>query len=652
MRITAVQVDTAQAQSAPFRVYVPLMTRWLGPACASLLFALTIWIKAGPAGRVDGDLLELLRRLHFEALDRLIDGGLALTSIPATLALSAIGAVLFLSRRRWLEATALVTLLLGFGASWALALLIGRAGPSGQDGSFPSTEVAYATIVYAFFLLVMAGERPAWRLPLVALCCVLMAMAGVSRFWTQEHWLGDIVAGYALAGLFLALLVPAYLGVKADLAALPLVHAAPVPHDETEAHAHALTSTVIFQRDTVYKIYNPGFVPRLLYWAAFQSRFAYAHNPVALQAAVERRNLAALLTEYWYGSARVGRALGVYTVDGRLALASHFVQGTPPEDPKEARRFLGDLSRRFDAAGLPTWQIDPRQPRSLGNALQLESGEFTIIDLESGLVSPLASPRAWWRAIRRGRVPIYDDVYFDVTRSYVDRERASMLQRMGAGWLGALDAQLDAAEALSQAWHRGEPRVWSRALRYTYAGFGIRESGTRIHALQERGLLLASEWTETSIDRWLAEGRYSPEQADRARERLRDSAVRDLLPHLGVHLVIGVLLRFPFGSIARVVYTTGNLFAGIGAFFVGRSNRQQLRRTVSIHSPLVILVAALPGIGTFSYLVSGPGLANTELLRLAVDGVGRRLPWRLYARLGVQRCVARPIRGTVGVPGP
>jgi hypothetical protein len=246
---------------------------------------------------------------------------------------------------------------------------------------------------------------------------------------------------------------------------VPLVHAAYVPHDESKPHAHALTSTIVFDGATVSKFYAPGLLPRLLYWLAFQAPFPYEHNQAALRAAVLRRNLAGMLTEYWYGSSRVARAIGIDTVDGRSAITSEFIPGCKPKNRRAAHAFLDDLARRFDEVGLPTWQVDPRQPRAMDNILETPDGVYHVIDLESGLVSPLASPRAWRRAFQRCLVPIYDDVYFDLTRAYVESEAGAMRASKGGRWLDTLIATLDRAEVETLTWHASEPRVWSRLVR-------------------------------------------------------------------------------------------------------------------------------------------------------------------------------------------
>lgn len=254
--------------------------------------------------------------------------------------------------------------------------------------------------------------------------------------------------------------------LKVSCGDIAVIHAAYVPHDESQPHAHALTSTILFSESTVTKIYAPGLVPRAIYWLAFQAEFPYVRNEAALRAAVLRRNLAGMFTEYWYGENRVAPALGIDDVQGRLGITSRRIYGTEPTNRSAARAFLFDLADRFDEAGLPTWQVDPRQPRAMDNILETPDGVYHIIDLESGLVSPLASPRAWWRAVRRAQVPIYDDLYFDLLWSYIQRDGADMRDAFGPEWFARLQSLLAESQAATTAWHAGEPRIWSRLVAF------------------------------------------------------------------------------------------------------------------------------------------------------------------------------------------
>lgn len=431
-----------------------------------------------------------------------------------------------------------------------------------------------------------------------------------------------------------------YHRVRVVVSRLAIIHAAYVPHDESKPHAHALTSTILFNGATVSKIYAPGLVPRAIYWLAFQAPFPYVRNQAALRAAVLRRNLAGLLTEYWYGSNRVATALGIDAINGRYAISSEFVPGGPPSNRAAARHFLFDLADRFDEAGLPTWQVDPRQPRALDNLIETPDGVYHIIDLESGLVSPLASPRAWWRAFRRAQVPLYDDVYFDLTRAYIDRHAADMRARMGDAWVGWLRTTLDRGEAEASAWHAGEPRIWSRLARGLQRPF---RRHRRVPAESEQARASrAQRWLAGSIATWETEGRLTPDEAVQVRAELDEPQVLAVLPHFGVHLAIGIVLRFPIGSIMRATYTLVNLLLATGRLLLRRIDRATWRQSFGIHSPLVILIAGMPGIGTFAYLASRPLRSNHLLLRVGLDAVLMKLPKRVYERTGLRWIFARP----------
>jgi hypothetical protein len=392
-------------------------------------------------------------------------------------------------------------------------------------------------------LLFVVARRIAFaplRLAVQGLGLTTIALVGFARVWDGAHWPTDVLGAYALGGLLLAGLVALYARVDAAVGHLPLIRAAAVPHDEGRRHAHALTSLVYFDETTVAKVYAPGLIPTALYWLAFQAPFPYAANRAALRAAVARRNLAGLLTEYWYGSNRVARALGVAEVGERPALVSERVAGRAPVDRDVARWFLRGLRLRFEQAGLPTWQIDPRQPRALDNVLQTEDGAYVVVDLESGLVSPLASLRTWGRALRRGLVPFYDEVFYDVARAYVAREEAAMRAALGAARFAELAATLDEAEAATREWHASEPRLWGRLLRAAWVAVEVRRWRPRLRSRlagsQERGLA----WIDRAIANLgggragLPRGGDAPAPAGRGADLSGDAAV-SRRPHRRQH---------------------------------------------------------------------------------------------------------------------
>jgi hypothetical protein len=461
-------------------------------------------------------------------------------------------------------------------------------------------------------------------------------LTGVAAIWLGNEWPTDVLAGYAVGGLLLVVMVALYRNMDPAWNGLPFVHAGYIPHDESRTHAHALTSTIVFDDETVAKIYSPGFLPRLIYWLAFQARFPYTDNQAALRAAVLRRNLAGMLTEYWFGMNLVARAIRLDTIDGRQALVSERIRGHVPTDRDAARAFLLDLADRFDAAGFTTWQIDPRQPRAIDNILETDDGRYHVIDLESGLVSPLESPRAWRRAFRFALVPLYDDVFFPLTREYVQEERAAMVAARGEDWYADLVRQLDATEAATAEWHASEPRIWSHGVwrvRHPLGAAAGVDDARSLHALR---------WIEESIWEWERDGRITDAEATKMRAELTRPQFLAVLPHFGVHLAIGVALRFPVGSITRATYTLANLLAATVRFLTRRIDRRTWSDQVGVHHPLVVIGAGMPGIGTFAYLLSRPFRGNHLLMRVVADGALVHLPWRLYERTNLRWLLARP----------
>ena len=601
-------------------------------------------------------LLQEIQRVDLPLLTAVLHPVDTLTSSTGAVTMWAAILLAFVLVRRWLPALATLTLPAGGVINYAVGQLVDRSRPDAavlqrwisetDAASFPSGHVMGAVMLYGFLFVVAdrIANRYA-RYGVKVACIAIIAIAGFGRMWYGAHWPTDVLGAYALGGLILMPLVAVYRRLDAVAGQLPFIHAAPVPHDETQPHAHALTSLVLFNGATVSKVYAPGFVPRALYWLAFQAPFPYIGNLPALRAALHRRNLAGMLTEHWYGANRVARVTRIDRVAGGYALTSEFVDGQAPTDKAAAKAFLRDLRQRFEEAGLPTWQIDPRQPRAVDNLIETPAGLYRIVDLESGLVSPLASLRTWRRALRRGLVPLFDDVFFDVTRAYIAREAPAMRAARGEAWFAALTAELDAAAAAAAAWHRSEPRLWRRLARGLGSGFGVRTWPARLRARFAGSQDKAREWIARAVTTWEAEGRVSAEEAAAMRVHMNGAEFQAMLPHLGAHIIITIILRFPFGSIARMGWSLGVLASATGRLLLRRSDRRAWKQAWSIHSPLVIVLSAVPGFGTFAYLAAKPVRSNRLLLRATADAVLKKVPWRLYERTGLRHLIARPAPG-------
>ncbi len=597
----------------------------------------------------DASLLKQVQRFDAPFAGSLFGAVNALTSSHGAVAAWAAVLVTAVALRRWVAAMAVAALPVGGAINYVIGMVPDRTRPEGDEfirtvgtnaASFPSGHVIGAVLLYGL-LLVLAGRirfAPA-RYAIQAGSAAVVLLVGPARMWEGAHWPSDVLGAYTLGLLLLTGLVALYRRIDLAAGDLPLIRQGAIPHDESTHHVHALTSVVVFDETSVTKFYSPGLLPRVLYWVAFQAKFPYIENTKALEAAAARRNLAGLLTEYWYGENRVARVQGIRVSRGRLGLASDRVHGSEPEDRAEAKAFLKDLSRRFDEAGLPTWQIDPRQPRSIDNALETAPGVYTVIDLESGLVSPLASFRAWRRGVRRGMVPLFDNVSFDITREYVERNAVEMRATLGnTRFVELLDA-LDLAEEKQAEWHAAEPRLIGRFAGGFWNGWNYKAWPGRVQRLGTKGQARTEAWFEGAINAWQAEGRLSTAEVAELRSQVASPEVRRAMPHLGAHGAISMTLRFPFGSIARAGWTLGALLAATGSLAIRRTSLDEWKASWSMHGPLVILIAGIPGFGTFAYLAAKPVRRNRLLIRVAGDRLGLKVPGRLYERTGMRRIV-------------
>jgi hypothetical protein len=185
--------------------------------------------------------------------------------------------------------------------------------------------------------------------------------------------------------------------------------------------------------------------------------------------------------------------------------------------------------------------------------------------------------------------------------------------------------------------------VWSHLVRGLMTGFGVRGWPRRLRQATAGGRERASTWVVEAVTRWEAEGRISPDEARALRLQIAEPAFQAVLPHLGAHLGISVFLRFPFGSITRVTWTAGSLLTATGQRLLGRIDRETWRTATVVHSPLVIVLAALPSVGAFAYLASRPVRRNRLLLRVTADAALQHLPWHVYRRSRLDRLICRRV---------
>jgi undecaprenyl-diphosphatase len=91
------------------------------------------------------------------------------------------------------------------------AALVGVAGEV-HGGSFPSGHVLTNVAIFGLLVfLAYAGLRPSWyRTLLMAVCAVPIVFVGVARIYAGHHWPSDVLGGYMLGGLLLAVVIHLY----------------------------------------------------------------------------------------------------------------------------------------------------------------------------------------------------------------------------------------------------------------------------------------------------------------------------------------------------------------------------------------------------------------------------------------------------------
>jgi undecaprenyl-diphosphatase len=160
----------------------------------------------------------------------------------------AAAAVLWWQRRRWLPVVLPVLCLAG-AAGWSLlaGTLAGRTPPPARDalgalagGSYPDPHAAQALAAWGMLALVVsAGRAVRIRVILAAVAGLMALAAGLSQLYLGTRWMTDVLAGWALAGLWGCLLLICCLGARRTLAdgtGREPAHHAPLDQREQDEH--------------------------------------------------------------------------------------------------------------------------------------------------------------------------------------------------------------------------------------------------------------------------------------------------------------------------------------------------------------------------------------------------------------------------------
>ena len=538
---------------------------------------------------------------------------------------------------------------------YTLGEAVGRARPLGDNPapSFPSGHVFGATVFFGYlgFLAVYHGLRMRILVPTLALLATIIVAVGPARIYEQAHWPSDVAAGYLLGGLWLLVIIPLFLKFRSmtavsspsyveNLAPLATLSRAPVSAGAQDFRVERSIASVVTldpRQGTATKVYRPPAIIRALYWLAFQARFPYEGNIAALQAADYRRKIASMLTIHRFGKDLVSPVTAIEYRASQSSFVTKYIPGEKVKNDAATKYFLARVSETFSEAGLSVWQINPRNPHAHTNLIRTPEGDFKIIDLESAIVTPIPARGQWRSAFKSGYFPIFDDIDFERLRQYAGTHRTSLESSLGPEGMAELRNTLDRGEQALRSWKDAEPRIWGRLASLTYRLFNWKPLFQRIASASAGADQAADAFLSKDIDRWKAEGRLSPFEATNLRTYLSTSEVRDAMHHLGAHLVLTALFRFPFGSAVRLLWTVA-FWGSAQSRSIRSIGKESAGKPSNIHTPLVMALSIVPGFGAIAYLAARP-LRRKLLVRLVLDQIGWKLPFKLHERMRMSRWI-------------
>lgn len=632
----------------PSRIQAILWVAGVG-VLTTLLALLSIAIKNNPFPALDQAVLTWVAGWDLPVLAGFFKTVSILTGKwPALgLGLAGIAILLVLGKARAALALAIVGATVAAVAVWGdyfLGEAVGRMRPAGDNPvtSFPSGHVFGSTVFFGFwgFLAIYYRLKNRFLLPFLAVLVFLVLAVGPARIFEQAHWPSDVAAGYLLGTLWLLLLIPLV------LAAHKLKRAAS-PNQGADLSAsgfdgrrveRSIASIVVLdpQEGTATKVYRPLALVRLLYWLASQAKFPYRSNPAALRAAAYRRKIASMLTIHRFGKDLVAPVIAVNPIEGSYNFVTKYISGETVENDAPTKRFLSQIAETFVEAGVSVWQVNPHNPHAHTNLIRTPGGDLKVIDLESALVTPIPALGQWRSALRSGNFPVFDDIDFPSLMRYVNTNRASLRASLGHDRMAQLEATVDLCERAIRSWKEREPRVWGRLARWVYRLLNWKSYRQTVTGMMAAADQAAEAFLKCGMERWEREGKLGHSEAAMLRAHLSSSQVQDALHHLGVHILLSAPIPIPgLQNLAHLGWTL--------AFSVVVQVRRMRNRAAgsavklpNIHSPLVMALSLVPGLGCFAYLAARP-LWNKLLMRLILDQVAWKIPFRLYSHMRLGR---------------
>lgn len=194
----------------------------------ALACALFAWLFFGvvedlffhdPLAQVDRNVFHLLQALRTPEADRFFLAVTYLGGFPVLATALGAGLLGLLWLRRRFEAFLLTAgLAAGEVLMWAIKVGVGRARPAPvaplaveTSAAFPSNHAFSALALWGFlaYLWGRTLSSEVSRARIYALGALVIVAVGMSRLYLGVHWLSDVIAGYALGGIWLTSLVTA-----------------------------------------------------------------------------------------------------------------------------------------------------------------------------------------------------------------------------------------------------------------------------------------------------------------------------------------------------------------------------------------------------------------------------------------------------------
>jgi undecaprenyl-diphosphatase len=189
---------------------------------ALLAGALALLVRSAPYFSVDVEVSRAVQSIQSPIAQRLFDAVSWIGFPPqSNVVFGGVILALFLVGLRREAAMTLFAAVGSAGLWFWLAPLVDRPRPDPTlvhvamqlpPGGFPSGHVLNLTSIFGFltYLAIVKVSDRRWRVVLAALLALPIATIGVARVYAGAHWPSDVLGGYLVGGIWLALTIRIY----------------------------------------------------------------------------------------------------------------------------------------------------------------------------------------------------------------------------------------------------------------------------------------------------------------------------------------------------------------------------------------------------------------------------------------------------------